>query len=324
MKPPKPLIALVLVGGVAGALWWFTVRGEARTGTLSGYVEGEPIYLAAPVSGRVAAVYVREGERAAAGAPVFLIDPSVQQSQEQQAAAALDAARARAEDLRKGQRQPELEVFDAETLAAQAQLREAEAEYARIAPLVRRGIYAPARLDQVRAARDTARAQLAAIRQRREVGTLGGRQDAIVAAEAQAAQAEGAVMEVRRRMADLRPSAPVEARVEEVFYRPGEWAAANQPVVSLLPDGEVKLRFFVPEREVARYRPGRTVRFSCDGCGGQRQARITWVSRRPEFTPPVIYSRDSRDRLVFLVEAAPENPRSLNPGLPVDVAPLSS
>ena len=170
---------------------------------------------------------------------------------------------------------------------------------------------------------ETRRRQLAAIRQRREVGTLGAREDAVAAAEAQAAQAAGGLVEVRTRMQDLAPKAPVEARVEEVFYRPGEWAAANQPVVSLQPDGEVKLRFFVPEREVARYRPGRTVRFSCDGCGGSRRATITWVSRRPEFTPPVIYSRDNRDRLVFLVEARPENPRELNPGLPVDVAPLS-
>ncbi|HVE54588.1 MAG TPA: secretion protein HlyD, partial [Ramlibacter sp.] len=89
-----------------------------------------------------------------------------------------------------------------------------------------------------------------------------------------------------------------------------------------LPDGEVKLRFFVPEREVARYRPGRMVRFTCDGCGETREARITWVSPRPEFTPPIIYSRDSRDRLVFRIEAAPAAPRALNPGLPVDVFPL--
>jgi HlyD family secretion protein len=95
-------------------------------------------------------------------------------------------------------------------------------------------------------------------------------------------------------------------------------------VVSLLADGEVKLRFYVPEREVARYRPGRAVKFGCDSCGGLRNARITWVSPRPEFTPPIIYSRESRDRLVFRVEAAPDAPRTLHPGLPVDVMPLGA
>jgi HlyD family secretion protein len=115
----------------------------------------------------------------------------VQRAQEQQAEAAVQAARARAEDLRKGQRAPELAVFDAELAAARARLREAEAEYGRIAPLVRRGIYAPARLDQVRAQRDTARAEVAAVEQRRQVGALGGRDDAVDAALQQVAQAEG-------------------------------------------------------------------------------------------------------------------------------------
>ena len=110
--------------------------------------------------------------------------------------------------------------------------------------------------------------------------------------------------------------------MEEIFFRQGEWATANQPVMALLPDSEVKLRFFVPETEAARYRPGTQVRFTCDGCGGDRSARITWISPRPEFSPPVLYSRSSRDRLVFMVEAAPQNPRALNPGLPVDVTPL--
>ena len=102
----------------------------------------------------------------------------------------------------------------------------------------------------------------------------------------------------------------------------GEWAAANQPVVSLLPDDRIKVRFFVPEKDVARYRPGTSVRFSCDSCASGLSAKITYVSPRPEFTPPVIFSRDSRDRLVFMVEALPAKPANLMPGLPVDVVPL--
>ena len=96
------------------------------------------------------------------------------------------------------------------------------------------------------------------------------------------------------------------------------------PVLALLPDSEIKLVFFVPEAEMARYRPGRTVRFSCDGCAREGRARIAWVSPRPEFTPPVLYSRGSRDRLVYRVEARPEGAATLNPGLPVDVVPLQT
>jgi HlyD family secretion protein len=108
-----------------------------------------------------------------------------------------------------------------------------------------------------------------------------------------------------------------------VFFQAGEWAAANQPVVSLLPDPRIKVRFFVPQGQIAAYRPGREVSFACDGCGPTRRARIVYVSPRPEFTPPVIYSRNARDRMVFLVEALPERPAELNPGQPVDVEPLA-
>ncbi|WP_374579159.1 HlyD family efflux transporter periplasmic adaptor subunit, partial [Phenylobacterium sp.] len=110
------------------------------------------------------------------------------------------------------------------------------------------------------------------------------------------------------------------ARVEDVFFQAGEWAPANQPIVSLLPDDRIKLRFFVPQAEIAAYRPGASVRFACDGCPSGLSARISYISPRPEFTPPVIYSRETRDRMVFLVEAVPS--ARLNPGQPVDVQPL--
>jgi len=111
--------------------------------------------------------------------------------------------------------------------------------------------------------------------------------------------------------------------VQDVFYQGGEWVAANQPVVALLADDRVRLRFYVPQAEVALYRPGTRVAFRCDGCAAGLGARINFVSPRAEFTPPVIYSRDTRDRLVFLVEARPDRPADLPPGLPIDVTPLT-
>ncbi|RYG01882.1 MAG: HlyD family efflux transporter periplasmic adaptor subunit, partial [Caulobacteraceae bacterium] len=91
-------------------------------------------------------------------------------------------------------------------------------------------------------------------------------------------------------------------------------------VVALLPNDKIKLRFFVPERQINGYRPGAEVKFSCDGCQAGMTARVTYISPRPEFTPPVIYSRETRDRLVYLVEAKPSV--LLNPGQPVDVQPI--
>lgn len=322
-RPWKPLVGVVVALGVTSAFWWTLARSGEGPRVLTGYVEGERIYLAAPSAGLVSAIYVQEGARVAAGAATFLIDPRERRAQVSGAEAALSAAEARARDARKGQRAEELSIIDARLAAAEATLRQTEVEFGRIEPLVRQGIYAPARLDQVRATRDAARAEVAAVRRQREAATLGQREDAVRAADEEAAQRRGSLAESAVRLTTLSPPAPVDARVEEIFFRPGEYAAANQPVMALLADGHVRIRFYVPQAEMAAYRPGVTVRFSCDGCGGSRTARITWVSPRPEFTPPILYGRGSRDRLVYQVEARPADPRTLNPGLPVDVEPLA-
>src|SRR5690606_39732220 len=115
----------------------------------------------------------------------------------------------------------ELGVIEAELRAAEARAREAQAEYARIAPLVARGIYAEARLDDVRAARDSANAQVQAVRRRLEAATLGSREQQIAAADERVRQAEAALAGARARLAELSPPAPTDARVEEVFYQAG-------------------------------------------------------------------------------------------------------
>src|SRR5262249_52463253 len=141
--------------------------------------------------------------------------------------------------------------------------------------------------------------------------TADARRAQVEAARAQTVEAMGGQREVAIRVTQLSPIAPTPARVEDVFFQPGEWVSANQPIVSLLPDNKVKVRFYVPEKEVARYRPGKQVRFSCDACGSGLIATIRYVSPRSEFTPPIIFSRDSRDRLVFMVEAYPVRPQNL-------------
>lgn len=323
---PKPLRRVVLAGGVVlvlAAAWWAWRPRSEDAPVLSGYIEGDPLYLSAPVSGALAQVAVVQGQRVAIGAPLFRMDAEPQAAQTARAAAAVAQAQAQADDLRKGQRPAELLVYDAQRAAAQARRDEARAEFNRVSALARKGIYAPARLDQARAALDTAAASLVAVERQRAVGTLGARPDQIRAADASAAQNQAALAEAASRLDDLSSRAPSAGRIEEVYFQPGEWAAANQPVVSLLPDDRIKVRFFVPQGRLAAYRPGRIVRFACDGCASGLTARIVYVSPRPEFTPPVIYSRKTRDRMVFLVEALPAHPQRLAPGQPVDVEPLA-
>lgn len=323
MTPAVRILAIIAGVGVAGVLGWKLLGPDAhRPHRLSGYVEGETLYVAASNAGLVSTVAVQRGDRVTAGQPLFALDAAQLAAARDQAAAQVAIATAQLRDAEKGQRPQELAVYDAERAAAQAQARQAQADYDRVAPLVRKGFYAPAKLDQVKAALDTARANAAAVARRKDVGTLGARPDAVSAARSAVAAAREALAAAQDRLDQISPRAPAAARVQDVFYQPGEWAAANQPVVALLSDSRVRLRFFVPEAEVARYRPGAPVRFSCDGCGPERTARINYVSPRSEFTPPVIYSREARQRLVFLVEARPDPGPSLAVGQPVDIVPL--
>lgn len=321
MNRQRLLVAALVLAGAAIVAVIVLVPRLTTPHTLTGYIEGEPLYLAAPVSGTVRAVNVVRGQEVATGQALFTVDPSQVRAQYDQAAAEAGAAVAQAADARKGQRPVELAVFEANIAAAEARARDARAALKRVEPLVRQGWYAPARLDDAKAAAEAADAQVRAARRQRDAAALGAREDQVRAADARVVQAQAAVTGASARLSDVSPTAPGKARVEDVFFHPGEWAPANQPILSLLPDERIKVRFFAPEQDLAAYRIGRTVRFSCDGCAAGLTARIEYVSPRPEFTPPVIYSREARDRLVYLIEARPST--RLNPGQPVDVEPLA-
>ena len=309
-RPALFIAAIVAVAIVA----WLVLRGPSEPRTLSGYIEGEDLYLAAPVAGTVASVSAVEGTRVAAGQQLFAIAPATLTAQGQQAQANVTAAQTQIASAEANVRQA-----DAEAAAAAADAGKARSDLDRLLSVRKDDAAAVAGkdIDAARAALANAQARVEAARR-----TADARRAQVAAARAQTEQARGGQNEVAIRESQLSPLAPASGRVDEVFYQPGEWAAANQPIVSLLPDTKVKVRFFVPEKELAKYRPGRTVRFSCDGCASGLSATIRYVSPKPEFTPPVIFSRDSRDRLVFMVEAYPPHPENLQPGLPVDVEPL--
>jgi HlyD family secretion protein len=320
MKRPPPLVIVLLLAAAALVAGLILVPRFGRAHTLSGYIEGEPLYLAAPVAGSVRAVYVVRGAEVNAGQPLFVVDPQQLQAQRDQAAAELAAAKAQAQDARKGQRPVELAVQDANVAAAEAEARDAAIQYRRVQDLARAGVNSQAQLDDARKASHAADARLAAARNQRGAAALGAREDQVRAADARVSQAQAALAGAEARLADASPKAPSRARVEDVYFQQGEWANANQAILSLIPDDRVWVRFFVPERSLAAYRIGDRVHFTCDGCAAGLTAQIAYVSPRPEYTPPVIYSREARDRLVYLVQARPSV--RLNPGQPVDVEPL--
>jgi HlyD family secretion protein len=113
--------------------------------------------------------------------------------------------------------------------------------------------------------------------------------------------------------------APVAGKVQQIYFREGETVPAQRPVLSIMPPGNMKLRFYVPEAELPRLAIGDEVRVSCDNCAADLTARIYFVSTMAEYTPPVIYSLDERNKLVYLIQARPSRPDSLRVGQPISV-----
>jgi HlyD family secretion protein len=150
--------------------------------------------------------------------------------------------------------------------------------------------------------------------------TGSGTQAAFDNAQAAQREAEARLNSARTRLARRRISSPVQGTVQQIYFRPGELVTAGRPIVALLPPGNVKVRFYVPEASLPRVAIGDPVRVSCDGCPDDLKASISFIARSAEFTPPVIYSLEERAKLVFLVEARPERPERLRVGQPVSVA----
>jgi HlyD family secretion protein len=147
-----------------------------------------------------------------------------------------------------------------------------------------------------------------------------GTQKAFDDAQAALREIEARLNSAQTRLARRKVFSPAAGTIQQVYYRPGEMVAASRPVVSLLPPGNMKIRFFVPEAELPKFSYGETIRVSCDGCAHDITARISFIAKSAEFTPPVIYSLEERAKLVFLIEARTDNPEKLRVGQPVSVS----
>ncbi|NTV09422.1 MAG: HlyD family efflux transporter periplasmic adaptor subunit [Zoogloea sp.] len=315
MKPSRPALFILL-----GALLCACSGSEKQA--FHGYVEGEYLYLAAPQAGYLKSLDVLRGGRVAAGQQVFAVapDPDLQALSEAEARAG--SAKEKLANLQAPHRAPEIASLEAQLKAAQAAQRLSQTQLDQQQALAGARFVSQSRLDEARAARDRDAAQVESVRQQIAVyqATL-GRKPEVRGAEADLQAAAAQAAQKRWQVERKTVTAPAAGELSETYYRPGEWVPAGQPVASLLPDTRRRLRFFVPETQVAQLRPGLAVEASCDGCSAPIAARIDFIAPQAEYTPPVIYSHGTRDKLMFRVEAvpAPEMAAKLRPGLPIDV-----
>jgi HlyD family secretion protein len=149
--------------------------------------------------------------------------------------------------------------------------------------------------------------------------TKSGTQKSLDDAWAALRQAKANLEWSKTRLARRRAASPADGTVQEVYYRPGETVPPGRPVVALLPPGNLKIRFFAPETLLPDIKYGQMVNISCDGCEKDLTAKVTFIAKSAEYTPPVIYSREERAKLVFLIEARPAQPDKFRVGQPVTV-----
>lgn len=311
MKYPHTVLLLLVVGGCA----------DPNNGALQGYAEGEYLRVASPLAGQLARLHVSRGATVRRGDPLFALEQDNEAAALRQAEGQLRQAEAQYRNLLTGKRPEEIDAIRAQLAQAEAGLRLSQSTLERQEELVRAKFVSQEAAETARSARDRDRARVSELKAQLAAASLAARPDEIKAARAASAAAREALAQAEWRLEQKSVRSPQDAEVADTLYVQGEWVPAGSPVIALLPPTNIKVRFFVPERILGSVKVGQRVSVRCDGCGDPISAPITYIAPQAEYTPPVIYSRENRAKLVFLAEARPSPAEAvrLHPGQPVEV-----
>lgn len=320
------IVLLVLIAlASAGVVSW-RVSHRPTAIEWQGYAEADFVKVGPTQSGMLTAVRVGRGDRIAAGAALFDQDELDDAAACEQAKRQLDQATRLLADLRAPARPTEVAQAEANLADAVATRDRAEADLKRVESVVAVGAVSKQQHDQMYADLQSAiakvNAETAALAKMRDST---GRDEAISAQAAAVEAAKAAVAMAEWRLSQRHVVAPKEAVVADVLARPGETIGAGAPVVSLLPPGNIFVRFFVSEAQLSSMHHGDSVELIMDGGPANLIGVISFISPQAEYTPPVIYSDQSRAKLVYMIEARPkpEQATLFNPGQPVTVRPVA-
>jgi HlyD family secretion protein len=283
-------------------------------------VEGEYVLVAPIETAHIISVTVKRGDRFSAHQPLVILEKRDSEIAVLEAKAALAHVQSQFADLLIGERPEEIAVIQASLDFAQAKAIDARRTLGRQADLLRRRATPRAAYDTAATAVSQAEATVAQTQAVLAVANLPARPEAIKAAEASVEQAKAILGNAEWRLSQRTLSVPEAGIVSDIIRHPGEVASPQEPVISVLPDEAVKVRIFVPEKSLSAISPGTVLSVLCDGCGTGMTATVSYVATDPEFTPPVLYSLENRQKLVYMVEATPDRDAiSLKPGQIVDV-----
>ncbi len=278
-------------------------RDEEARDSFQGYAEGEFLRIAAADAGWVREVPVTKGAHVAPGAPLFVLDDVSQAEAQDQARANLAQAEAQLADLLTGARPSEIASLEAQLTDAEAALRLAELTRERQRELVQSRTASQSQLDQAVATAEQTRARRDRLIADVQTALLPARHDRIDSQRAAVEAARAALAQAQFRLDQRRVASSVAGVVDDVVRRQGDWAPPNGVIISLLPDDARKVVFFVPEASRALFSPGDAVRIACTACAADIRATVSRIASAAEYTPPIIYSRETAAKLVWRIEA---------------------
>ncbi len=313
------LTRLLLISTTA---WLLTACQPATTDetSITGYVEAELRFVAAPQTGWIVAQDLKQGDLITANQLLFKLDDTRQLAEVEQAQQNLRATEAQLADLQKGARPEEVNALKSQQQEAQARLSFAQTEFKRFQTLLNKGLITAEQLDRAETDVAVNQAQLKTIQNNIKVADLGGRIDSLIRAEAQVRSTAAQLDSQQYQLSQRSLTANITGLVDEIYYHVGEYVNSGAPVLAIRLIDQDKVRFHVSQSQLHKLKLGQSISVQADGMDTSIPAKISYIASSAEFTPPVIYSKDSRAKLVFLIEAQLDVGYSLNPGLPVDIS----
>ena len=287
--------------------------------TYQGYVEGENIYLATPYSGVLVKALVQRGEPVKKGALLFKLDPNPQILEVHQAEAALVQAKQVYNDLIKPRRQPEIDAIAAQVGQADAQMKLAALRVKRNQTLYLKHVMDKDSLDASLERYQELTYLKAQYEANLALAKLGSRSNRLKAQKAQILFFYAKKNEAKWQVAQKSIYAPADGIIFDTYYKLGEFVDKQRPVAALLTPENIRIEFFVPASTLPQLNLGQNISFDCDGCSQHNVAKIQYISPEAEYLPPLVYSRQNMDKLVFRIKATMPHPEQFKPGQPVVV-----
>lgn len=317
MNQTKKISWLILFALVILCLILFIYKKTHQAHWIQGYIEGYFRYIASPLGGRLEKLPVDRGDHVEAKQLLFVLEAEPEKGEYLSAKEEVSEAKAKLDDIKKGQRQTQLDGIKAQIKQAEIKLRLADLRLTRSKKLAEAKLLAKDSLDQALTDYEAAQQELKHFQSNLAEAEKGGRIDAIHAAEDAVNIEEGHLEQVEWKLNQKTQKSPYTAYIYDTYFSEGEYVPAGKPVVSMIAPQDLRIVFFVAANQLGKIKLGQKIEITCESCKETYPAKIVYVAQQAEYTPPVIYSRDNNDKIIFRIQGAFTGKTYLHPGQPV-------